>query len=144
MCLFLVTWSCPTLCDPKDCSPPGSSIHGDSPSKNIGAGSHTLPSGNLPNPGHLHCGWILYQLSHQGSQVYWSGYTSPGDLPDPGIEPGSPALGADSLSVELPGKPKLYYHLSSNPHNLYATSYMEEEIKLKFLFPRRSLISACD
>ena len=23
-----VTWSCPTLCDPKDCSPPGSSVHG--------------------------------------------------------------------------------------------------------------------
>ena len=30
---------------------------------------------------------------------------SPGDLPDPGIEPGSPALQADSLPAELPGKP---------------------------------------
>ena len=29
---------------------------------------------------------------------------SPGDLPDPGIELGSPALQADSLSAELPGK----------------------------------------
>ena len=38
---------------------------------------------------------------------YWSGYPFPfpGDLPDPGIEPGSPALQADSLPVELPGKP---------------------------------------
>ena len=37
---------------------------------------------------------------------YWSGYPFPfpGDLPDPGIEPGSPALQADSLPVELPGK----------------------------------------
>ena len=33
---------------------------------------------------------------------------SPGDLPDPGIKPGSPALQADSLSSELPGNLKLY------------------------------------
>ena len=36
------------------------------------------------------------------SQEYWSGlpFLSPGDLPDPGIEPGSPALQADSLPSE--------------------------------------------
>ena len=40
-------------------------------------------------------------------QEYWSGlpFPSPGDLPDPGIEPGSPALQADSLASEPPGKP---------------------------------------
>ena len=40
-------------------------------------------------------------------QEYWSGlpFPSPGDLPNLGIEPGSPALQADSLSTELPGKP---------------------------------------
>ena len=32
-------------------------------------------------------------------------FPSPGYLPDPGIEPGSPALQADSLLSELPGKP---------------------------------------
>ena len=32
--------------------------------------------------------------------------TSPGDLPNPGIEPRSPSLQADSLPAELPGKPK--------------------------------------
>ena len=32
-------------------------------------------------------------------------FPSPGDLPDPGIEPRSPALQADSLPTELPGKP---------------------------------------
>ena len=39
-------------------------------------------------------------------QEYWSGLPipSPGDLPDPGIKPGSPALQADSLLTELPGK----------------------------------------
>ena len=40
-------------------------------------------------------------------QAYWSGlpFPSPGDLPDPGIEPRSPALQADSLPTEPPGKP---------------------------------------
>ena len=40
-------------------------------------------------------------------QEYWSGlpFYSPGDPPDPGTEPGSPTLGADSLQSELPGKP---------------------------------------
>ena len=40
-------------------------------------------------------------------QEYWSRlpFPSPGDLPDPGIEPGSPALQADSLPSETPEKP---------------------------------------
>ena len=39
---------------------------------------------------------------------YWSGYPfpSPGDLPNPGIEPKSPTLQADSLPAEPQGKPK--------------------------------------
>ena len=42
-------------------------------------------------------------------QKYWSGllFPSPGDLPDPGIEPGSPALQADSLPSEPPVKSRL-------------------------------------
>ena len=41
-------------------------------------------------------------------QEYWSGvpFPSPGDLPDPGIEPSSPASQADALTSEPPGKPK--------------------------------------
>ena len=60
----LVTQS-PTLCDPMDCSPPGS---------------------------------LSMEFSRQ---EYWSGkpFPSPGALPDSGIEPGSPALQADSLTV---------------------------------------------
>ena len=42
---------CLTFCDPMDCSPPGSSVHGDSPGKNTGVGCHALLQGNLPNPG---------------------------------------------------------------------------------------------
>ena len=40
-------------------------------------------------------------------QKYWSGlpFPSPGDLPDPGIEPMSPALQADTLPSEPSGKP---------------------------------------
>ena len=40
-------------------------------------------------------------------QEYWSGlpFPSPGDLPDPGIEPRSPTLQADALTSEPPGKP---------------------------------------
>ena len=44
------------------------------------------------------------------SQECWSGVPvdpSPGDLPNPGIEPGSPALQADALPSEPPGKPVL-------------------------------------
>ena len=39
---------------------------------------------------------------------YWSGlpFFPPGDLPDPGIKPGSPELQADSLPSEPPGKPQ--------------------------------------
>ena len=39
-------------------------------------------------------------------QEYWSGlpFPSPGDLPDSGIEPGFPALQADALTSEPPGK----------------------------------------
>ena len=43
-------------------------------------------------------------------QECWSGvpFPSPGDLPDPGIKPGSPALQANALPSEPPGKPTLY------------------------------------
>ena len=69
----LFNQSCPILCDPIDCSLPGSSP--------------------------LFMGF--------SKQEYWSGlpFSSPGDLPDPGIEPESPALQADSLPFEPPGKP---------------------------------------
>ena len=43
-------------------------------------------------------------------QEYWSGlpFPSPGDLPNPAIKPGSPALEADALTSEPPGKPSIY------------------------------------
>ena len=69
--LCLVAQSCLTLCDPMGCSPPGSSVRGDSPGKNTGVGGHALLQGIFPtqgsNLGLSHCRWILYSLSHQGS-----------------------------------------------------------------------------
>ena len=74
-----VAQSCPTLCEPVDCSPPGSSVHG-----------------------------IL-----QARILEWVAIPSPGDLPDPGIEPGAPALEADALPSEPPGKPRSEAHLNN-------------------------------
>ena len=69
--LGLVAQSYPTLCDPMDCVPPGSSILGDSPGKNTGVGFHVLLQGIFltqgSNPCLLHCRRILYHLSHRGS-----------------------------------------------------------------------------
>ena len=65
-----VAQSCPTLCDPANCSLPGSSVHG-----------------------------IL-----QARVLEWVAFPSPGDLSYPGIEPRSPALEADALTSEPPGK----------------------------------------
>ena len=69
MSMCLVARSCPTLCDPMDCSLPGSSVHGDCPSENPGASCHALLQGIFPtqglNPSLPHCRQILQHLSHQ-------------------------------------------------------------------------------
>ena len=61
--------------------------------------SCSLSMGGL-QPTRLRCPWGF------SKQEYWSGLPPPGDLPNPGIEPRSPALRADSLPAEPPGKPK--------------------------------------
>ena len=43
--------SCPTLCDPMNCSPPGSIVHGDSTGMNAGASDHALLQGIFPTQG---------------------------------------------------------------------------------------------
>ena len=71
---------CPTLCNPMDCSLPGSSVHGDSPGKNTGVVCNALLQGIFPsqgsNPGLPHCRELLYHLSHQGSPriLEWVAY----------------------------------------------------------------------
>ena len=45
----LVAQSCPTPCDPMDCSSLGSSVHGDSPGKSTGEGCYFLTPGLMYN-----------------------------------------------------------------------------------------------
>ena len=61
-------------------------------------------------------------------QEYWSGlpFPSPGDLPTPGLEPGSPTLLADYIPTELWGNPNIYYYIqnresSKNKVLMYST-----------------------
>ena len=102
-----VTQSCPTLCDPMDYT-----VHGILQARI--PGSPSLLQGIFPtqgsNPGLPHGRQILYQLSHKGSPriLQWVAIPSPADVPDPGIEPGSPALQVDSLPTELSGMTALF------------------------------------
>ena len=92
LCLCLVTQLCPTLCEPMDCSPPGSSIHGNSLGKNTGVGCHGLLQGIFPtqelNWDLLHCRQILYQLSYQCFSCSSAGKESTCHAGDPGSIPG--------------------------------------------------------
>ena len=75
---------CLTLCDPMDCSLPGSSVHGVSQARILGWGGLSFPS--------------------------------PGHLPDPGIEPASPAWQVNSLPLNHQGSPK---HVQKDGYNIY-------------------------
>ena len=105
-----------------DCSPPGSSCLWNSPGKNAAAAAaaakllQSCPTlcnpidGSLPGspiPGILQVR-VLEQGAIAFSEKYWSGqlFLSPGNLPNPGIEPRSSTLQADFLLFEPPGKPK--------------------------------------
>ena len=69
---ILVAQSCPTLCDPMDYKPTRRHRPWNSPSKSTEVCSPFPLEGLFPiyesNPGLLHCRWIHYHLSHQGSQ----------------------------------------------------------------------------
>ena len=110
--LCLVAQSCPSLCCPMDCSPPGSSECGDSPGKNW-SGLPCSPSGHLPNPG------MEPRSPALRTECLPSEPTGKPVNPGVGslsllqgifltqeINLGSPAPWADSLPFEPPGKPK--------------------------------------
>ena len=96
--------------------------------KNSGVGSLSLLQEIFPtqgwNSGLPHCRWILYQQSHKGSLIIlkWGAYPFSSGFSDPGIEPRSPALHADSLPAEPPGKQSNYYFeqaSTKNSHLIY-------------------------
>ena len=74
---------------------------------------------------HVQCFATLWTVAQQvpqsmgfSRQEYWNGLPCPppGDLPDPGIKSESPALQADSLLPEPPGKPYIYPYISATQH----------------------------
>ena len=117
-CAVLSCFSCVWLCNLMDCSSVGSSVHGDSPSRNTGVGCHVLLQGIFQtqgsNPGLLHCRQILYCQSHQESPrtLEWVAYFFSRGFSRPADKPASPTLQADSLPAKLPGKSKSLYRKS--------------------------------
>ena len=75
-------------------------------------------------------------------QEYWSGlsFPSPGYLPNPGIEPGSPALQADSLPSEPPGKPLTI----SGKHPIISYNVSGQEIYILIFSGSAGKESACN
>ena len=99
------------LCNPMDCSPPGILFTGILQARILEW--VVMPSSRGPSQpnsqtqvshtaGGLFTVWVTRE-----AQEYWSGWPipSPGDLLNPGIEPGSLELQVDSLPAELPRKP---------------------------------------
>ena len=68
-------------------------------------------------------------------QEYWSGlpFPSPGNLPNPGIKPGSPALQADPLPSEPPGKPSWFINDSYSELPFQSPDFQLLEDKSQFL-----------
>ena len=70
---MLVAQLCLTLCNPMNCSPPGSSFHGVYQARTLKWIARPSSRGSSwskgLNPGLLHCRKVLYHLSHQRSQA---------------------------------------------------------------------------
>ena len=95
---LLVAQLCPTLCDPMDCSPADSSVYGVLQAR---IQDYTVFSNNNNKYSVLLNNYsVIIIIIMEGILPF----PFPGDLPDPGIEPRSPAFQADSLPSEPPGK----------------------------------------
>ena len=71
--LCVLSWSVVFICDSRDCSLPGSCVHGILQARILELlpfpSPRDLPNQGL-NSGLLHCEWILYQLSYLGSPQF--------------------------------------------------------------------------
>ena len=102
-CCYLVARSFLTLRDPMVCSPAGSPVHGISRARILEWVCELKVAQLCPTL----CDPMNQSMEFSRPE-YGSGqpFPSPGDLPNPGIKPRSPALQTDSLPAEPPGKPK--------------------------------------
>ena len=96
-------------------SPPGSSVHGDSQAKILEWVAMPSSRGSSQPREWTQVSRIAGRFfiiwDAREAQEYWRVWLipSPGNLPNPGIEPWSPALQVDSLPAKLPGKPLTRY-----------------------------------
>ena len=137
---MLLAQSCLTLCNPMDCSLPGS-LSMEFSRQEYWSGLPFPSPEDLPDPEIKPWSPALFSSvqfsrsvvsdfatpwteAHQAlqsmgfsRQEYWSGLPFPslGDLPDPGTKPGSPTLWAVSLPSEPPGKPGAFSTSQSPP-----------------------------
>ena len=100
-----LTWF-QTLCNPMDCSPPGSPVHGVSQARilewvAISFFRWSSQPRDRTQVSYIEGGFFTSWATRE-AQECWS-IPSPADLPDPGIKLGFPALQADSLPTELLG-----------------------------------------
>ena len=121
----VVTQLCLTFCDLMGCSPPGSSVHGIILEWIAISFSRGLSRPRDRTQVSRIAGRFFTSWATREAQEYWNGkpISSPADLPDPEIKPGSSALQVDSLPTDLSGKPiiLLSYTVVSNslqPHRL--------------------------
>ena len=102
--------SCPTHSDPMDCSLPGSSTHGIFQARVLEWGAIASHVQFFATPWTVACRAPLSMGILQARILDWLPCPPPGDLPNAGVESMSPALLADSLLSEPPGKPLLLSH----------------------------------
>ena len=109
----LVAQPCLTLCDPMDCSPPGSSVHGILQTRILGWVPFSFSRGSSQSRDQIQvsriAGGFSTSWATRETQEYWSGQpiSSPGDLPKPRFKPRLPALQVNSLLSKPPGKTKV-------------------------------------
>ena len=101
-----------------DCSPPGSFVHGDYPSKNARVGCHALLQGIFPNqgsnPGLLYCRQILYCLSHQESPriLEWVQFSSVAQSCPTLCDPMDCSMPVFLVHHQLPEPTQIHVHVS--------------------------------
>ena len=104
---------CTTLCDPVDCSPPGSSVHGDSPGNNTGVDCYALLQGIFPTQGsNLH----LLHLLHW--QVGSLPPAPPASVQFSSFAQSCPTL-CDPMNRSMPGFPVHHQFLESTQTHVH-------------------------